>query len=1344
MENRKRSTLHVHSMYSRYDSVQTPDDIVKRAKELGIENITLTDHGTMLGIETFMDAGKKYGINTIPGVETYTEDRCHLILIARNYHGYQLISYAMRDANTNILKTKSNLDYPIMTYEMMEKYFKGSDDVIATSACVQGPLGHILLSNARAQGQNQKLMSKLEKNQESYRAFLDADAHFSMADDSISRLKDMIGEAKPKTRKTFINSAQKKLKKAQALNDDDPSKEEMMRNAEKDIKAYEDALASVEGWTKQIEELNKEKKKYSSLRSKNRSSYKNYCKIKDEADAIAVFSDDQLYSQALDRLAMLKKIFRYFFIELQYHGLQMEADVMPKLARMAAETGTPVIAANDAHVPVCTDEALEARRIVRFNYFNKAQEITDADRELYIKTDEELSDALMKILPEETVSKAIANTSVLDSCRVVFPEGKHYPSIKPENMTPDQYFMKLLADARAEKIREGSWTPVYQQRLEHEISVIRSMGFVDYHLVVRDFCIAGRKLGKIPKNRIGDAPETYEETLKWIEKEGFDVGTGIGPGRGSACGSLVCYLLGITGIDPIKYDLLFERFLNPERVTMPDIDTDVATSIRPLVIRYIKERYGERAVCSIATVNTYSAKSAVQMAGRDRASQLYQHLEKKKCEAKKREYLHAKTYPVSDLVPEAVGVTLDGCEAEVLPEIQNDPEKMLIWKRAKLIEGRLSGTGVHAGGVIISDNDNVNDYIPLAYNPDKAVWVAQCEKERAEEKGMLKMDLLGLNTLDIISDALELIKETEGYSIDVSNLPMEKEIFEEIYAKGRTNNIFQFESDGMKSMLKRFKPECFDDIILLNAAFRPGPIQYLDGIIEVKSTGHARESCLTQIPQLKEILAPTYMSIIYQEQVMQIFQKLAGYSLGGADMVRRYMSKKKTEKLKKERKAFIYGDKERGIKGCIANGISGRLADELFDQMTEFAKYAFNKSHACAYSYNSYITAYLAYHFPVQYITALFNNTPRKKFGKIEADCHDFGVTLLPPDISHSSYDFTIESVEEKTVRFGLRGINGIGEANISFANQVRSEANANGPFKSPKDFLSRCLIRTESEKGIKYSTPEKGLMIPLIGAGAFDEYGYSRTALSEAFNKAMSYVDKDEEKAKEKILNRIKEKQIIETCEEENKIALDIQYTEMILASDPLKKYSDDRYYNSISDIQDEPFVRILGVITKAEIGKNSKGRNVIKMEIFGEGGKCTARSSYEFYQRYAMHVESLLYRPFEITGRAFKGMLFASAVKIPAVPESYSLMLKTVEDFDAFGNVIRSVNDFGNISLTVVSSFTRVDGKAVPIRAKAVNMQISLQTFRAITDAGLRPKLWSTRKCSLAYTYEKEETGK
>lgn len=259
-------------------------------------------------------------------------------------------------------------------------------------------------------------------------------------------------------------------------------------------------------------------------------------------------------------------------------------------------------------------------------------------------------------------------------------------------------------------------------------------------------------------------------------------------------------------------------FLNPERVSMPDIDTDVSSTVRPILIRYIKETYGERAVCSIATVTTYSAKSAVQMAGRDRASQLYPGKEGKE---KRKKYLHQKTYPLSDLIPEGPKVTLDGCESDVLPQIQNDSEEYLIWKRAKLIEGCLSGTGVHAGGVIISDNDNVNDYIPLAYNKDKGVWVAQCDMVRAEEKGLLKMDLLGLNTLDIITDCLNLIKRNRGKSLDISALKFEPEIFRDIYAAGDTNSVFQFESPGMKSMLKKFKPECFDDIVLLNAAFRP-------------------------------------------------------------------------------------------------------------------------------------------------------------------------------------------------------------------------------------------------------------------------------------------------------------------------------------------------------------------------------------------------------------------------------------------------------------------------------------------------------------------------------------------
>ena len=730
-----------------------------------------------------------------------------------------------------------------------------------------------------------------------------------------------------------------------------------------------------------------------------------------------------------------------------------------------------------------------------------------------------------------------------------------------------------------------------------------------------------------------------------------------------------------------------------------DIDTDVSSTVRPALIRYIKETYGERAVCSIATANTYSAKSAVQMAGRDRASQLYEHITQKKVkDEKQRSYLHQKTYPVSDLIPEGVNVTLDSCEAEVLPQIQDDSEKLLIWKRAKLIEGCLSGTGVHAGGVIISDNDNVNDYIPLAYNTDKNVWVAQCDMVRAEEKGLLKMDLLGLNTLDIITDCLNLIKKNRDEVVDIGNLKFEPEIFEKIYATGNTNSVFQFESPGMKNMLKKFRPSRFDDIVLLNAAFRPGPKQYLDGIIEVKNTGKLKESCLTKIPELKEILAPTYMSIIYQEQVMKIFQKLAGYSLGGADLVRRFMSKKKTEKLKKERKAFLYGDAERNIKGCVANGIDEKLADELFDQMMEFAKYAFNKSHAVAYSYNSYITAYLKYHYPLEFLCAMFNNKNSDKYDPIIEDCQRYDIKILPPRLNASFYDFTTEN---GAIRFGFRGVVGMGGESAGAIKRIVDERRKNGPFTDVREFLLRCAKDEPVKDGkMKLSTFSKSEIELFAGCGAMDDFIMDRSAVIDAFPKALSVTYNDESdrnEAEMKLKDKISRAVIEERSPDEAyNIRNDFKYTGMILSCSPLDGYED---LQMPEDLNDGDYVSVLGLLLKCEMKKTSKGTDMAVMNLMTKTNVMTVRGFDRFIAEY-LPADRYICMPVVISGRWKNDSLTASSIRFAERPEEFMCIIRDEETFARVGAVMRNASK-GSKKVTFSSSFTRKNGAIVKCSA-------------------------------------------
>lgn len=948
----KYGILHTHSEYSVHDSTQSPEELVKQAKELGCKNLTLTDHGTLLGVDDFMDAGKKYEVNTIPGVEMYLENRLHLILVAKNYHGFQEISRVLKEANEHqmIKRIKGrSFVYPIATKEILES-LRGSKDIIVSSACVQGPVCYALLQKFYMDEYNQKIYDKMKAFEEDIALYKQSLEDLRKIDEKMAVYKGNKKEFSKYTTKSYQTRIEKKCQK---LAENQQIVEELKdAEATKDLKKYEKAKLQVQSLFSEVEEMEslhqsatdivKEAEKkldfYKEQKKKVQEKKKGYKKQKDRYDALKAklindpeCTEESMYENAKSIACYLDELFPSFYLELQNHGLPQESYVMPLLVKIARETGIPLIAANDAHMSDASEESIAGRQLVRFNYFAKHQEVSPADRELYLKTDEELLDALSKVVDLESAKESLENTKILEECHVVFPQEKHYPTCQSEKS-----FDELLEEARGGMIQQGLWDQEHEERLRHEMHVIKTMGYVDYHMVVRDFCIAGRNLGVVPKQELKNMPDDYVKSLQWIKEKGYNTGVGVGPGRGSAAGSLVCYLLGITNLDPLKYNLLFERFLNPERVSMPDIDTDIKTSLRPYIIRYCKQKYGENAVSSIATTSTYAAKAAIQMAGRDRADELYGQLPTAEQDEKRKQYLTF-TRKISDLIPEGSGEKLSGWEEEFQRQFGKKEEAVIIWNHAKLIEGHVNGTGVHAGGIVISDNDNINEYVPLMWKDDMKVWATQCDMIRVEEKGMLKMDVLGLLTLDVISDCVNLIKKNTGISIDLDHLPFEEDVFRNIYATGKTNSVFQVESKGMKDMLKQFGPTCFEDIILLLAMYRPGPMQFIPNVIAVK---HGQKELTYKTPLLEPILKDTYGAVAYQEQVMLLFQVLAGYSLGQADMVRRAMSKKKEEKLKIERKAFIYGDEERHIKGCLKNGILEEVANEIFDEVLDFAKYA--------------------------------------------------------------------------------------------------------------------------------------------------------------------------------------------------------------------------------------------------------------------------------------------------------------------------------------------------------------------------------------------------------------------
>lgn len=1265
--------LHVHSTFSKDDSTASPDAIVKRAKEIGSKNITLTDHGTLLGIEPFMDAGKKYGVNTIPGVEAYLID--HMIILAKNYKGYQSISYAMRDANTNIIEIKKR-EYPIMSKEIIERYFTGNENVIATSACIQGPIAKILLSNYKIKEKILKDKKKLKEFENDCKLYDELNSIFKKCTEDIRTLKKEITLNKKYLTPAYENKINKLKKNLEKCSNEEES---IRLKDELETAQYvrKNANSIIIEKEKHIEKITTEKNKAKKERDKAKKGRDKYCKLKDKIDGYELNSEEDLYNEAKEKLLYFKSIFPYFYIELQNHGLPQEKYVMPLLVKLARETDTKIIAANDAHMVDNSPESIEARRIVRYNFFKKSQVVQEVDKTLYIKTDEELIEALSKIISQEDAIDAVNNTNILNECNVVFPNEKHYPTLKNSK----KQFYAILKKERWKRIQNKEWNNEYEERLKHEVNIIDSMGYIDYHMVVRDFCNIGRILGSVSRVEMKLLPNDFKSIIQWVKDNKLSKGVkgmGVGPGRGSAAGSLVCYLLGITNIDPIKYELYFERFLNPERVTMPDIDTDIRTSLRPFIIKYLKYVYGDRAVCSISTVTTYGPKNAVRMAGRDRASQLYEHLPKPEKDVMKQKYLHNYTDKITDMLDDVK--FLSDIKNSIGKILKENKELDLIYKRAMLIEGALSGTGVHAGGVIISDNDNVNDYIPLAWNKEKEVWAAQCDMIKAEEKGLLKMDLLGLGTLDYIADAIYLIKKHYGIDIDMDKIPFESEVFDEIYAKGNTNSVFQFESPGMKEMLKNFKPTCLNDIIILVAMYRPGPMDFIDDVIKVK---HKIKPLTYKTPELEPILKDTYGAIVYQEQVMQIFQQLAGYSLGQADLVRRAMSKKKEEKLKKERPAFIYGDPERNIEGCVANGISEEIANELFDVMTDFAKYAFNKSHAAAYAVVSYQTAWLKYHYPLEYLCALFNNKEQKEYEPLIEDCNMYGIKLLKPDINFSSYEFIIEN---GAIRYGFKGITGIGNMVENVMDTISKKREVK-KYNSIQDFLYRNI----QEQNGKSKLIDKKIVETFIEAGLFDTFYQNRAKVVEqvdSFYNAINNVTATEDL--QKSINRLIINDAYKSVSDN--IKKDIECLGTMLSENPLDDYKEEKFYGCIpiNEIKESKKISIYGFVISVEEKTSAKGNKYFLLNILGKSGKCKVYVMNRSYDNYKSRIFTYENKVIKITGASNGSIMYGNYITLlNPYTQEYFMHLKTVEDTKKAMAIINNRDKNGYIPVYINCSW-------------------------------------------------------
>ena len=720
------------------------------------------------------------------------------------------------------------------------------------------------------------------------------------------------------------------------------------------------------------------------------------------AGEVARYLTRGMYEDAKEAALRYQDIFGKdnFFLEMQDHGIPDQQTVNQQLLRMSKETGIQLVATNDVHYTMAEDAQPHDILLC----LQTGKKLADEDRmryeggQYYVKSPKEMEMLFPYAL------EALENTQkIADRCHVEIEFGvTKLPKYDvPQGYTSWEYLNKLCFEGL-----ERNYDPVtkeLRERLEYELDTIRNMGYVDYFLIVWDF-------------------------IKYARDHDIMVG----PGRGSAAGSLVAYTLGITQLDPIKYDLLFERFLNPERVSMPDIDVDFCFERRQEVIDYVVGKYGKDRVVQIVTFGTLAARGVIRDVGRVL------------------DMPYSQVDVIAKMIPSELNMTIDRA-LEMNPELRRAYEEQeeihYLIDMAKRLEGLPRHTSMHAAGVVISQKD-VDEYVPLSRAQDGSI-TTQFTMTTLEELGLLKMDFLGLRTLTVIQNAVKLIKRDTGREIEIDKIDFDDKKVLNSLGSGHSEGVFQLESAGMKNFMKELKPQSLEDVIAGISLYRPGPMDFIPQYIRGKNRPDTiRYDC----PQLEPILAPTYGCIVYQEQVMQIVRSLAGYTLGRSDLVRRAMSKKKVSVMEKERQNFVYGNPEEGVPGCIANGIPEKTANKIYDDMIDFAKYAFNKSHAAAYAVVSYQTAYLKYYYPVEFMAALMTSVIEmpSKVAEYILVCRQMNIKILPPDINCGDYGF---SVDNGSIRYGLSAIKSIGRPVIE---EIVKERERGGLFRSLKDFIER------------------------------------------------------------------------------------------------------------------------------------------------------------------------------------------------------------------------------------------------------------------------------------------------
>lgn len=849
-----------------------------------------------------------------------------------------------------------------------------------------------------------------------------------------------------------------------------------------------------------------------------------------------------------------------YFLELQDHGIPAQQMVNSVLLNMSKELDIPLVATNDVHYTYAEDAQPHDILLC----LQTGKKLADEDRmryeggQYYVKSEEEMKG----LFPYAW--EAVENTQrIADRCHVEIEFGNykvpHYEV--PEGYDSWTYLNKLCQDGMAERYPEDDGT--LQKRLEYELDIIKTMGFVDYFLIVWDY------INYCRENDIA-----------------------VGPGRGSAAGSIVSYCLKITNIDPIKYNLLFERFLNPERVSMPDIDVDFCFERRQEVIDYVGRKYGTDKVVQIVTFGTMAAKGVIRDVGRVM------------------DLPYAYVDGIAKMIPNELNITIDRA-LELNPEFKKlyreDEQVHTLIDMCKRLEGLPRHTSMHAAGVVICP-EAADNFVPLSRGSDGSI-TTQFPMTTIEELGLLKMDFLGLRTLTVIQNAVRMVEKSTGIFIDIDNIDYNDPAVLASIGTGRTDGVFQLESGGMKSFMKELKPQSLEDIIAGISLYRPGPMDFIPKYIKGKNNP---DTVTYDCPQLEPILAPTYGCIVYQEQVMQIVRDLGGYTMGRSDLVRRAMSKKKQYVMEQERKNFTYGNSEEGVPGCVANGISAEVADHIYDTMMDFAKYAFNKSHAACYAVVAYQTAYLKYYHPVEFMAALMTSVIDNpgKVSEYIMTCRSMGIQILPPDINLGESGFSVSGNE---IRYALTAIKSIGRPIID---AVVAERNARGPYTNLEDFITRIADKDVNKRAIEH----------FIKAGALDSLGGTRKQFMSVYIQILDHVQQDK---KNNMAGQISLFDIVSEEEKEDyevklpdvgeyskemKLAFEKEVLGIYISGHPLEEYQDlwrKNITNTTADfaldeelnttiVQDGKPATIGGMITEKKIKytKNEKVMAFLQVE--------------------------------------------------------------------------------------------------------------------------------------------------